>query len=861
MNFKTTLFLAAAFIGVLGGYFVFRPDPSATPEAEAAVDAPSLEQKLIDEELSDVVKVVCRKKDGPEWVFESAKDEAAGARATWRMTAPVDMAVKSYDVERFGRDLKRIKYEVSYGPGDSGAPSPREAGLDPPVATITLTDQDGKTVTVEIGKERASRKTYVRRAGSDRICVAKMGLATIIKEKLLDYRDQQVWKFDAADVTRIEIEDRRDTANPISYVFAKDGAEWLMEAPASARATDKVQKMVSEIARLRAIKWHDDRNERLPMYGLEPATLTVRATVVETIEPEEEESEDAAESEGDDPPADAGEETQDTESQEPEAPREVTTIHVLHLSDRGPIGKSSQTYFRTGDGSIVGTLSKVSADRIHPDMSKWRDMDVVATKVTRANRIEIVRPDRTTILARDKGRWRFEDGDKPAEQSDVKALLAAINDLEAVAFVDGVTGAGAEYGLDSPQVVFRLTVPGSEQVERIAVGDYTDKAAQRLVYVRWNDGVSIAKVRVAEVGLLLQDPAGLRDRRIFDVAETRVTELTISTRSPCAEGRMTAKFGRPDDVWTMLDPATDAVRSDGLDKLVETLAGLTAKRVVAEQGEPSAYGLHDPAVTIAFTYEPPPTIRLEPAPVEETDSDDDASKSTTETDDDASDSTTETDDDASKSQTQSDDAEGSEKPPRKLVPVTVHPPAEEYRVSLTDHDGVVYAMRSDQPTVYRLDRPVYDTLLTEYRSDTVLEFDDASVSRFSIQTGGKTHSFERSQDPAGARWTYSALPDLPLDNDKVKNLLAQLADLRTSRYAVYKVDDLGAFGLTTPAHIVVVDNEDGSQATLRVSSTACARDPDAGRYATVEGRPGVFLLTDDMIARFAVSLDELEAAR
>ena len=42
MNFKTTLFLAAAFIGVLGGYFVFRPDPSATPEAEADVDAPSL---------------------------------------------------------------------------------------------------------------------------------------------------------------------------------------------------------------------------------------------------------------------------------------------------------------------------------------------------------------------------------------------------------------------------------------------------------------------------------------------------------------------------------------------------------------------------------------------------------------------------------------------------------------------------------------------------------------------------------------------------------------------------------------------------------------------------------------------------
>jgi hypothetical protein len=176
------------------------------------------------------------------------------------------------------------------------------------------------------------------------------------------------------------------------------------------------------------------------------------------------------------------------------------------------------------------------------------------------------------------------------------------------------------------------------------------------------------------------------------------------------------------------------------------------------------------------------------------------------------------------------------------------------RLAATEHRGKVYAKRGDRTTIYQLTREFYDRLFAEYRTDEVLTFDESSVRQFAIRKGDDAHAFERADD----RWTYQSEPDLPLDTKKVDNLLLQLKDLRTERYAAYGSDDLGPFGLGEPYHEVTVTLDDGSAKVLLVSDQACPADPQKGLYATVQGQGDVFLLSPATVERFAVSLDTLE---
>jgi hypothetical protein len=221
---------------------------------------------------------------------------------------------------------------------------------------------------------------------------------------------------------------------------------------------------------------------------------------------------------------------------------------------------------------------------------------------------------------------------------------------------------------------------------------------------------------------------------------------------------------------------------------------------VADEGELTAYGLHAPIATLTLTYS-----RIEKP----------------------------TDQGAEEEQ----------------------PTPETATLSVSEHDGKVYAKRLDRSAIYELNRGFYDGLFDEYRTDEVLVFDDAAVKRLTIRSGQETHVFERRDDG----WVYQPEPDLPLSKKKVDNLLLQIRDLRTSRYVSYAMEGLDAFGLSTPLHEVTVELADGTTHILRVSDQVCQRDPDKRSYAGVEGKTGVFLLTSDTVKRFEVSVGELEA--
>lgn len=785
MNYRTTFILAILLAVLALGYLAFRPGVKTTGDVSAttppAIGGSSVARDVLEQKPEDVVKIVCRQAGQEKWVFEKTARDDQAVPAQWHMTEPLAVEVAASDVDRIVRQISGLRYELSYRPGEAGAPTSAEAGLDPPRASVQLVGADEHGVVVEVGKPATDLSTYVRVPDREEIYVAMSSLKDLLKESALDYRDRLLWNFAPERATRIEIEDRSETDMPVAYVLTNDLGRWILEKPVAARATSKVADMVNAMSQLRVIKWHDNRPDRLAAYGLEPAAWTIRVTVAEPAADADPDQEDPKE---------------DDASSEP-----ASVTYVLHLSDQSPIGEETKLYMRGGDESMVGTVMKYTTDKLMPDLSQWREMKVAAANLTAATRVEVTTPEKEVVLIKTGGGWSFDEDNGPAEQEAVEELLQAVGDLRAVAFVDGEPSDTAGYGLDEPRAVIQLTIPGLEAPERIAVGDYSDKDTKRLVYVRRNNLASIAKVRSADVEKLTRPARAYRDRTIMDIPPMQFDGIEIGRIEACTGQPVSMAFKRQDANWTMTAPVAADVQSDRMDELVEALSELRAEAIVAESGQLTAYGLHEPTATVAVSFRPL-------VDTDETGPGQPESGAATET----------------------------------------------WTVHVADHDGRCFAAREGRSAIYEVSRSLFNLLTAEFRAADGMDFEPLDVTRFSIRTADRTFAFERDKDV----WVYEAEPDLPLDKNKVDNLLLQLKDLKAERYVAYGVDDLSAYGLSSPATEVSVKLADGTEMTLSVAGTPCENHPADGLYANRAGNNEVFLLKPDQLARLEVRLPELE---
>lgn len=582
MNIKTTLSMALTLMLLVAALFFVRSNASSATSNLSTTSIPSTNltaRDLIEEKPGDIVKVVARRKDKEDWVFEKIEPESGGA-AVWHMTSPEKIKVVPWEVDKFGRQLGNIQYQISYRPGQAGAVSAAAAGLEPPEAIVELTDADGKNVSVEIGLPASAETTYVRLAGDNSIYVGQSQFRSLFKSYPMAYREKSVWSFDQNDVTRVEIIELQAEGSPVTYTFSRSGARWMMETPTSARATEKVTQAMRAISNLRALEWMDTHHSSLASFGLEPAPLVVRITVEKNL---------PVESDQEDEEAEAAVKTE----------TKITT-YVLRVSDRSPIGEDTKTYISMGDASAVATVMKTTTDKLKPDMKQWRDMKVVTTNVTGATRMDINYGKESFTLIKTVDKWDIE-GSGLADEAVVMKLLNAINEMEAVAHVEADDATLTTMGFDKPQLNIRLTVPGVEGVERFTVGGFTDPNTRRLVYLRRNESNSISKIRTGSINALLKNRLAFRDRTIIDLPQSRIKTLTLVTRNSYKGRENNFTFQRQDGEWKMSDPVDAPVNMERMTKLIRSLSSFKGESIVSEtEDELAAYGLHQPSATLSL---------------------------------------------------------------------------------------------------------------------------------------------------------------------------------------------------------------------------------------------------------------------
>lgn len=589
MNFKTTLFLLALVVVAIGAIFIFEskappPQPTVAP---VAPDVASAAQKPLVEDFGDAVTITVQAADKPEWKFERDVAESTGPHAGWRMVAPLDCTVADWQVSQIATRIKNLKYTVRYAKAADGM-SAEGAGLEKPRAVVTLVDEDDKKVTVEIGRNEGQTESYVRLPGADTIYRVQPSLKDLIKERALDYRDQQLVTIQPDNIVEVKITERPEDGDPVTYEIIKSGADWRFLTPAPAKAmADKIRTMTNSLRSLRAAEWTADNVDDLSIYGLDPAPLVV--TVV-TEEPGEL-APDAA-TNGEAPP-----------------PAPVTQTHTVAFSTVSPLGDETKVYVRPGDERAVGTVMKSVAERFQPNLKEWRDNRLFEQEPTRAERITITSGEKTTTLERVGTSWTFAESGAPADKTEVQVLLDGLRDAKALNFETGINEDPEKFGFDDPRGTLEVAFAGDVK-HHIVFGAYADEKTQRLVYARVDAAEAAHKLHASEVSKLLREPGAFRDRTVASIQEDRLRSIALT--QPVADRSMTVEFASTNGVWTMTEPVSAAVNDVQVRALVTLLGNFHAKRIIDVENAAALaeYGLDDAPVRLTYTYQPAPVVQV-----------------------------------------------------------------------------------------------------------------------------------------------------------------------------------------------------------------------------------------------------------
>jgi hypothetical protein len=842
MNFRTTLFLAIALVVVAGIVWLV----GSKGPAETAPPKPPTElletTALIGEDFGRVVKLTCEPAGQQQWQFVRDEDDEMD-RSQWRMVAPLTAKASGWQVDGIVRKLTQLKYQVKYTSGAAGAVTTEQAGLDPPASIVAIENEDGKTATIEIGKDASATETYVRVAGSPDIYLVSPGLSELLKDKAIEYRDQLLFDFEAEHVKKLGITTRpEDSVEPVTYALVRSDSGWTFEAPFKAPAVKaKIDGVANSLSSLRATAWVEADVPNLDMYGLGQAATTIRATIEEPAEKEEAEEE----TEGEDAEEEEAESEEEADEPEPE-PEPVIREIVVHLSRQSPIGEQTKVYLRPGDERSVATITKSIADRLIPNMSEWRDMRVTAADASTADRIELTTPLGSASFKKQGARWVDAETGEFVDAAAVRELLKKIEDLEAVNFIDA-EGEQEEFGFDVPQAVLRLNVPGQPEPVRITVGQPTDPQTKRLVYARRDGAASVAKVRAADVGALIRGPAAYRERTIFELKPEQIEQVVITRPDELTGEPFTFTLGKVDDKLQITEPAGLSTAADQVQKLTKALADLKAVNVLPDK-EPATFGLDAPAFVCRFTYQPPTITRYVQVPPEESEAAEDP------TQEDQGETSSEADEEAETAEPEEQEKEEAESKP-KLKAEKYTPPAEDYTLKLNEQGNRVLAMRGDRQTIYEVNRNLLNLLKAAYHDPAIFDFQESQVTSVLVaEAAGPLHQFARVDD----QWQYAAEPDLPIDPKKVMDLLLRIKDLKTQRYLAYGVSDLAEYGLDAPWKTVKLASEGGEEQGLIVSETVCEEDPEKRHYAALLDSDDVFLLPETEIERFEIDLSEFE---
>ncbi len=765
MNFKTTgvLVVLVLVVGLVCWFYL----PRTSRPVEKAPPSPPQEQKPVFDPQpreDQLVRVELERAGKPRLVF--VKDSPAEGRtgsADWRMTEPQTLLADSAKVLSLARTVTGLQARSRLEPGTPGAVRPAEAGLEPPAAVVTVVDQDGRRYAVEIGGSPAmSNDTYVRVVGEAAIQVVTRDLRPHVEKTGKDFRAQRLVRITPDQATRIEI-----THEGRSYDFSKNAAgDWVINAPVRAAADrNKIrEKLLNPLNTLTAVEFVEDG--AAVQSGLDQPFLTITVTTEQKPAP---------------PPS-----TEPATETQPESAPIVTT-HVLTIGDLADL-KGERRYAQAGPGAGVVIVNQANVANLVPKLDELRDPKITRLTGAAVTEIELNVGGQTATLKKVGGVWQGSGDLAAADQEAVGDLLAALEGLSALGYVDQPETLAA-YGLDPPRAELKITAQGRLEPLVLRIGAPT--ASGRNAHVQRGGEPGVIVVAAAAADRLAVSPLALRAREVFALSPEQLTRIAVER----PEARY--ELVRADGAWQLTTPGGAPADPGATRTLGNDLARLRARQVVGK-GNPGAFGLDRPDITVRFEVTPAPEA------------------------------------------TQPAENEAGPPPPP--------PQSHVLRVALKENE--TYAQRDDDPYIFELDPTVRKVLTAELIDPRLFAFKPEDVSYVKVVATGGTLEFAKE----GTQWKYVPDPYVQLAQTKVQEFVKDLAGMRAEQWVAWSGGDLAAAGLddAAPASLTV-RTSDGREFLVRMTQERPGQLP---RRAALAADQRIFVMRQADIDKLMRGLDE-----
>lgn len=585
MNFKTTAVLLALVL-VGGAIWLFAPAPA--PQDDAAKDTTPTRptQYVFDPRPErDAIQSLTFEIPGKlKLAFERGDDPSRPGTKEWRMTEPIASRTESYMVDGLATTLSGLTSQRIVTLGAAGGVSAADAGLAPPQAILTVTDKDGKTYALEIGKRVAlSNDTYVRVVGQTDAHVVSRGFDTELKRTAKDFRAKGLFRLNVPDVRQVTL----DHAGKHYELNKAEGDKWVIDAPVKSHGDAmKIKKLLTDFANVRVQEFVEDAPQSLAPFGLTQPHLALHLTAESRreIKPE--------------PPA-ASQPTTDSAPAEPQF-ETITTRYSLLVGDFADMEKKLR-FIKLADEPWVATAPEDALAKLEPKLTEWRDPVVARIHAADVTRIDLVQGPQGITLERGESGWTSNQPGAAIDDEAVRQLLTALEDARALDYIDAPESP-ATYGFEPPRAVLNVTTRGAVAPVVLEVGGATPSG--RNTFVRLGGQPGILVLSETQASKLAVSPLSLRSRTITDFDAGELRQIRVVRGDRAYDLRRALEGGILQD-WRMDEPQAAPPDAAAIRELSNTIARLRAK-TLADEGNFAAYGLDSPLATIEFTHEPAP---------------------------------------------------------------------------------------------------------------------------------------------------------------------------------------------------------------------------------------------------------------
>jgi hypothetical protein len=478
------------------------------------------------------------------------------------------------------------------------------AGLDAPERTVSVTGDDGRTITLVIGKSAGVRTSHVMRPPppgipsppmdteeSEEFLYAKLKdnaqVFEIKADKLKDVfaslgslRDPQLAHFSSGDATRLEIS---QGGQEIVIIKDKDKDRWNLDKPLHADADrQKVTDLLNRLSGLEARDKDVIDGADVKTTGLDQTAAVIKVTVEEKIKEAEE--------------AKAKGKTKTRVLTFKLGKHDDADKKVYVQADDWPRVNKVADGGSPGDVGLSGLVKREAREYRGKRLFDFATGDLATVTVQRG-------ADPQFVLQKIDSGWRLTASAAPADADSLatSSLANALANLEVIEYVNDapkVEELEPQYGLGKPALTVHI--------------EYTDKnkAAQILHVGKKRDGKPGRFGQITAAGAeatpsavfalpddsfttLDQDSLAYLPKRLWDVAEEDVTALRIHRNDQpeytLTKAGMGWKIGGPFDA--------DALAPAGL--LTSARSPQVESYKAFEAKNPAEFGLDAPYLTVA----------------------------------------------------------------------------------------------------------------------------------------------------------------------------------------------------------------------------------------------------------------------